>query len=187
MNKKTKSIIIAIVIILIIGVAYLAIGKKSLNFGKWKNQSENGASHSSKAGIYAHIDGDFTFEYPSDFTFTDLYETDDTTKAEKENIIFHGKDSKDNFQIVISGFDEEPVTLARVKREVPSLGLSDAQEISIEGARGVIFSSTDADTKMATREIWFSHAGILYQISTYPEFDSRMADILTTWKWMGNE
>ena len=34
-----------------------------------------------------------------------------------------------------------------------------------------------------TREIWFIHAGLLYEVTTYKQLDSWLVPILQTWQF----
>jgi hypothetical protein len=34
-----------------------------------------------------------------------------------------------------------------------------------------------------TREIWFTHGGFLYEVTTYKELDSWLAPIMQTWQF----
>jgi hypothetical protein len=190
-NQKTKNIVLSIVIILIVaGIGY-ALKQKSkptdgttnvLGFPEIKPELSLGQSGDNIA--YTADDNSFSFSYPKDFALTPLVETDDKTGEQKQNLIFKGKGDKDNFQIYISKFDSStPLTASRIKSEIPDLNMEGSQDIAVDGARGVIFFSTDSQTKFKTREIWLSHGGKLYQITTYPEFDSKIASILSTWKW----
>jgi len=186
MNKKKRNILISgiLVAVVVLGV-FLVTSKneKLLKFFESKGDGLLGQNIEEKVA-YLSQDSSFSFEYPAGFNFSELSEFSEATGEPIETLLFKGQNTKENFQIIISVFDENPITIARIKKEVPDLVMKDAQEIAIDGALGVVFTSAFPDGKLATREIWFSHGGKSYQISTYSEFDSQMADILTTWKWI---
>lgn len=185
MNKKNKNILISGIIVVVVALGIFLITSKNEKLSKFfKSTGDSLLGQNAEGGKASYLsqDSSFSFEYPAGFNFSELSESE-TTGEPIETLLFKGKNAKENFQIIISVFDENPITIARIKKEVPDLVMKDAQEIAIDGALGVVFTSVFPDGKLATREIWFSHAGKSYQISTYSEFDSQMSDILTTWKW----
>ena len=139
------------------------------------------SSQAPKTPTYTDTDYGFSFSYPEGYTasaFSDLEGT--------KTILLGSEASKSGAQVFISLFDEDIVlTVERIKEEMPELVVLEPQNISVDGATGVVFRSTNAlDTE--SRELWFIYTGNLYQISipttiqTRPElFDA----IIKTWKW----
>lgn len=177
MNKQNKKVI-GLVIILGLVIIGGVFANKSISHRT--NQIDK--SNASDGSDNLFEDEMFSFSYPSDFTNTDLIESLPNGK-ERRNIIFKGSGEKDNFQLVISDFDDKPITIERIKKEIPNIDMQNAQEIAVDNAKGVVFTTTDKDSKLTTREIWFSRDLKLYQISTYPEFDTKMEEILVSWRW----
>ena len=191
MSQKTRNIILSVVIILIVaGIGFALRQKSKTNDGETSPlgfpdiKPELSLGQNGDNIVYTADDNSFSFNYPKDFVLTSLVETDEKTSEQKQNLIFKGQGDKDNFQIFITKFDSSsPLTVAQIQSEIPDLNMESPQEIAIDDARGVIFFSTDSQTKFKTREIWLSHGGNLYQITTYPEFDTKIASILSSWKW----
>jgi len=173
--KKSYLIILAtLTAILIFSGAYYFLSKE--------NSQVSIVDVENKPALKLFYDDAFSFNYPDSFNHTDLIETLEGGE-EIRNIIFRGKSERETFQLIVSGFDSEPVTIARLQVDLPELSADNPQEISVEGARGVVFTTTDSESGITTREIWFSQSDKLYQISTYPEFDGEMEEILLTWRW----
>jgi hypothetical protein len=38
--------------------------------------------------------------------------------------------------------------------------------------------------KRDTREVWFIHGGLLYEVTTYKQLDSWLAQIMQTWQFI---
>lgn len=121
----------------------------------------------------------FSFEYPKNFTATKFQE------GEYGNtILVSRKESQESFQIFISPFDEPgPLTAERVSQDLPDMVIeSPENRVLKNGAVALIFFSEESSIGK-TREVWFIHNEYLYQVSTYKELDSLVADILGTWKF----
>lgn len=108
------------------------------------------------------------------------------------------------FQILISPFDEsEPITKARILKDIPDMAISDDKIISVGGEKALSFKSKGESGE--TLEIWFVHPvrskspeatadpladrtsngvnGYLYQISALPDSASKLENIIKTWKF----
>ena len=174
--KHSKHVFSVLIIIVICIVALFLSGV----IRDAKKGSGTVAENGTQNVTYQHGDGSFAFVFPTDFTFTALPDSGDNT----ETVMFKGNSEKRSFQMYISPWDiSDSVTLPKIKTDLPELDIKEPLEISIDGARGVIFMSEEKGTGLVTREIWFSHGERFFQISTYKEFDDTMVDILSTWKW----
>jgi hypothetical protein len=59
----------------------------------------------------------------------------------------------------------------------------DPTDIVVDGAKGMEFLSY-APTMDDTREVWFIKNGYLYEVTTFKELDSWLAQIMQTWKFI---
>lgn len=181
-KKKVLGTLLLFVAIALLFLFFKGVGTESILSQKDTELSQEGKKEL-ESTLYISSDGSFQFNHEKGFTSSNMVETDESTGETKEIIMFRGKGEKDNIQIVVTSFDSDPISIARIRREVPSLIMEDARDISINGAPGSTFVSIDTESKMKTREVWFSRYGVLYQISTYTEFDESISKILETWKW----
>jgi hypothetical protein len=147
--------------------------------------------------VYSDLQYNFSFQYPKDFTATKFQEGESGNTIlvqyrEQSNI---ANDSSQvstsinkypenvSFQIFISPFDEPgPLTKERILQDLPDLIKNPEQRVLKNGAVALIFFSQEPSIG-EIREIWFVYNGYLYQISTYKELDSLVADILETWRF----
>jgi len=130
---------------------------------------------SGKKQTFTHTALGFSFEYPEGYTVGNFAEGEDAEVVllQKDNV---------GFQLFISPFDENiALTPQRIKQDISDIEMQNEIVISVGGSQGVVFSSEDDGEK--STEIWFVNANRLYQITTYPEFDLIMVDILETWRW----
>lgn len=132
---------------------------------------------SGKKKTFTHSTLNFIFEYPEGYTIGNFPEGEDgeVVLLQKDNV---------GFQLFIRPFDEDiALTPQRIRQDVSDIVMKNELIISVGGAQGVVFTSEEQGN--VTSEIWFVNSGRLYQITTYPEFDRIMADILETWRWEG--
>ena len=197
MSKKLL-IIIIIVVIVLGGAVFFLFNKKFPQTAQVSNsineypsvsdsieQSYNIApsKENKENKIYTDLQYNFSFQYPKDFTATKFQEGEEgsTILVQKTPSTGSGQAA---FQIFISPFDEPgPLTAERVKQDLPDLIIKNPeQRVLKNGAKALIFFSEEPSLGQ-TREIWFVHNNFLYQISTYKELDSLVADILSTWEF----
>jgi hypothetical protein len=86
----------------------------------------------------------------------------------------------DGVQILISEFADD-LTLAKIKKELPKMKMENVKEINIQNTKAVAFTSDSAAFGGASYEVWFSHAGNLYQASTYASSSTVLNDIISSW------
>lgn len=123
----------------------------------------------------------FSFEQPEGFDVVPSMEDEDNyiivVAAKKTE-----GGASSGFQIYISPFDEEgPITVERIKEDLPDMRIEQAKEISVGGAPALAFLSGDAGAGM--REVWFIYKGSLYQITALAEAEEALARALETWKF----
>lgn len=127
---------------------------------------------------YTHPDLGFTFSLSKNFSVGTFPE------GEGEIVLVKSiGDGTSEAQIYITEFDEPgPLTKKRILKDQPDLGLQNAVEVSVGGEPAVAFESSQADGQK-TREVWFVHAGHLYQISAKIENQQLASDMLSNWNW----
>lgn len=139
--------------------------------------TENGSSVSEFTENYRSEKYGFSFRYPDGFTISELDEDGG------ELIVVSRPESEQSFQIFIVPWDRGAITARRILEDVPGLVIESPQEVILsDGNPGLIFWSGDASVGK-TREVWFARAGHLYQVTTFAEFDSWLAGIMSTWKF----
>jgi len=75
------------------------------------------------------------------------------------------------------------ITEARFKLDELSGIRSNPTDVMVDGARGTMFFGS-APRMNDTREVWFVKDGYLYEVTTYKELDSWLAQIMRTWKFI---
>ena len=152
---------------------------------------------------YRHPTFGFSFQYPKGFK-TGIFpagegETIVVEKSPEDEPTTAGgsapEKAREGFQIYISAFDEEgPLTLERVKKEIPDLIVESPQTVILGSSASkdfealVFFSRNESLGR--TREAWFvwpqspqPDGNYLYQISAYASFDAELSKIMATWKF----
>jgi hypothetical protein len=59
----------------------------------------------------------------------------------------------------------------------------DVTNVSVGGAKGIAFYGWD-DRLHDTREVWFIHDGLLYEVSTFKSLDTWLAPIMQSWTFI---
>ena len=77
-------------------------------------------------------------------------------------VTFQNVDEVKGFQIFIVPYSESQISNARFKEDVPSGVHTGVQNITIQGATGATFYSSD-ESLGETAELWFIHGGFLYE------------------------
>lgn len=133
--------------------------------------------------VYVDLNGRFSIEIPSDFTSNTFEQLDTASNLQYEVTVFVGEKKEENFQLAISEYnDSDSISIAAIKRDNPDILMDDSHDIEIAGSRGVTFLDMESKNN-PQRNVWFINNGHLYQITTYRSFDTKMSDILSSWKW----
>ncbi len=97
--------------------------------------------------------------------------------------IFQNTSTHQGFQIYVQPYGKAQVTQTQFLRDEPSGVRIGAKNITIDGAKGTSFYSTD--TRLAdTAEIWFIHGGYLYEVTTLKPLSSWLSQIMSTWQFL---
>jgi len=88
------------------------------------------------------------------------------------------------FQVFILPYEGKTIDKNRFSLDIPSGIIKEPVDIVINGSiPATVFWSTD-QILGETREVWFIHKGFLYEITTFAEYDSWLAEIMTYWKFL---
>jgi hypothetical protein len=104
-------------------------------------------------------------------------------KGNTSTITFEDQKGDKGFQVFVVPYSDATVSAERFAMDVPSGVMLDAQEVTVDGARGSAFFSQNL-IMGETREVWFIHDGFLYEISTYKDLDLWLASIMKTWEFI---
>jgi|SRR3989344_502537 len=127
----------------------------------------------------------FSFNYPEGFTVTAV---SDMGGEGGKTILLESDDKKVGIQILISPYGSDvDITEAMIESDIPDMRVSDPQTVEIGSSRkGLAFMSNNPAFSGASREVWFTSGGYLYQISTYAEFDELLKKLFGTWTFFEN-
>ena len=123
---------------------------------------------------------DFSVLYPGSLTAA---VRDEGSGAATITFQYDDKKEIEGFQIFIVPFAGGQITDARFKEDIPSGVRTNLKNITIAGATGASFYSTDK-TLGDTAEVWFVRGGYLYEVTTFKEQAQWLADILGTWTFL---
>ncbi|MBI4159562.1 hypothetical protein HY504_00135 [Candidatus Wolfebacteria bacterium] len=184
--SKSKLFAVIIIVVLVVSGAYFLWsrgGLTSLNLGSPNSENQGdagvpaGGESADMSETYTSPDYGFSFKYPKGFNATEL--SDDSG----DTVLVQNAEEKSGFQIYITPFDEaEPLTAARIMEDLPASEVIDPKDVLIgegKAINAVIFLSTSPSFGK-TREIWFTHEGNLYQVTTYEGQDNFIGPILET-------
>lgn len=100
-----------------------------------------------------------------------------------QTIIFQNIKTAHGFQIFITPYSEPQVSTKRFKQDEPSGVRNNLTNITLDGATGAAFYSTN-NLLGDTREVWVIHGGYLYEITTLKSLDMWLDTILQTWQFL---
>ena len=95
-------------------------------------------------------------------------------------IIFQNEQVAQGFQIFVVPYSATQVSTQRFKADQPSGVIEEPHNIAIDGAFATIFFGKDA-LLGETREVWFIHAGYLFEVTTPKVLDDWLGTIMQTW------
>lgn len=98
-------------------------------------------------------------------------------------VTFQYPDTNQGFQIYILPYSEETISDERFRKDVPSGVMQEPQDVLIDGVRGTMFFSRDS-LMGETREVWFTHDGYLYEVTTFKALDAWLSQVMQTWQFI---
>jgi len=126
--------------------------------------------------VYTHPTYGFNLDLPAGFKASNFAE------GEGEVVmISNGKNYQ--MQIFVRPFkDSEDITAAKIRRDIPDLPMKNPTDVSVGGNPATAFYTANGNG-LKMREIWFTRAGNLYQISAKSESDNITGWIMERWSW----
>lgn len=118
----------------------------------------------------------FVVQYPEELAAREYGDGNTST------VTFEDEKGEKGFQVFVVPYDEPTVSDARLKMDLPSGVVKEAVTVLIDGVEATAFFSANL-VMGETREVWFIKNGYLYEVSTYKELDSWLAEIMRTWRF----
>jgi hypothetical protein len=119
----------------------------------------------------------FSLAYPKELKVTEHLEQSGAT-----TVTFEDPAGEQSFQIFLAPYANAEIDEQRFKLDEPSGVMDQPTDITIDGARATMFFGRNS-IMGDTREVWFVHAGSLFEVTTYKELDAWLSQIMATWKW----
>ena len=119
-----------------------------------------------------------SFLYPGDLAVGTFDEGDGAA-----TITFQNPRRAEGFQIFITPYGEPRITDERFKQDVPSGVRKSSTPVTVDGSTGAAFLSENVALG-ATKEVWFTHGGFLYEITTLAPLGAHLDAVIRTWKFV---
>ena len=127
---------------------------------------------------YRNTDYGFSLYYPGGISPQEFHDS-----GYALTVTFQGWPGQRGFQVYVAPINGTKVTPERFQLDEPSGVRQELHATTVDGAPAVAFYGLDA-TVGKTSEVWFIHGGFLYEVTTYKEFDTWLAGIMQTWKFI---
>ena len=98
-------------------------------------------------------------------------------------VAFQDPQSHGGFQVYIVPYSGAQITKDEFQKDDPSGVMINPTNIVVAGVPASMFYSTDA-TMGNTREVWFIKDGYLYEVTTYQQLDTWLAQLMQSWKFI---
>lgn len=98
-------------------------------------------------------------------------------------LTFESSDGRSGFQIFVVPYSESTITEERFRQDAPSGVMKERMDVVIDGITAAAFFS-EHSLMGETREVWFLHDGYLFEVTTYKELDTWLAEIMRTWRFV---
>lgn len=115
-----------------------------------------------------------------------LFYPENLTVAEQKGtgnsltVLFGDKNKNEGFQVFVIPYGQSKITDERFHLDEPSGVMNNPVNITIDGTSATEFQSTN-QAMGTTREIWFLHGGLLYEVTAPLPLDSWLTGIMKTW------
>jgi hypothetical protein len=147
---------------------------------------------------YASTDEHFSLIYPSDFVATNY-----PIEGIGKRVVFEKKGGGAGFEVTVIPFSEPgPITPERIAADQPDMLIDNPRQVviasSAKQSQGEIAASQTPrnDSQMPalafnstdeyignTYEVWFVQNGLLYEVTTYANYETELNQILQQWKF----
>jgi len=98
-------------------------------------------------------------------------------------ISFQNTETFEGFQIFIVPYEQNEITEARFRQDVPSGVRNNEASVTLDGAAGVVFESEDVALGQ-TYEVWVLHFPFLFEITTLKGQEQLLQSVLNTWEFI---
>jgi hypothetical protein len=95
---------------------------------------------------------------------------------------FEDADGGKGFQIFVLPYSESTISEERFLKDSPAGVMKEPVDVTIGGVRATAFFGEHM-LMGETREVWFLHNNLLYEVTTYKHLDTWLADIMKTWRF----
>lgn len=127
--------------------------------------------------LYRSLILHFQIVYPDDLVKRVYNDGNTSTLAFEDAAGEHG------FQVFVVPYGGDTVSQERFNLDVPTGVMQDPTPVVIDGVTATAFFSTNASLG-DTREVWFIHGGLLYEINARKDLDEWLSHIMATWKFI---
>ncbi len=123
---------------------------------------------------YTNKDYGLSLSYPAELTVQEFPQSGALT------IVFQHPSEEKGFQIFIVPYPEAQISQARIKTDLAGGPMDNPVEIVLAGNIPAVHFESRAPIIGESTEVWFIHAGHLYEVTTYRAHDAWLASILGT-------
>jgi len=182
-----KIIFFAILIVIVVTLLFLFVGKDDISttFGIQENVENTETEIATRsipdgATLYENKHFGFSLLYPEELQVKEFDE-----KNGSWTIVFEDAVMQKGFQIFILPYYEEEITMERIQMDVQGGGIREPKEALIgdDGNVCALIFWSDGSILGETREVWFIHDGLLYEVTAPAELDVWLAEIMKTWRF----
>lgn len=126
---------------------------------------------------YRNVERGFSLWYPKELKVKENDEGDTTY-----TIVFSDEVGEKSFQIFFTPYMGDTITSSRFFKDFPDGKFTEPVEVVIgDNMHALVFNSEGALGKL--REVWFIHDNYLFEVTTYDNLDSWLAEIMKSWKF----
>ncbi len=130
---------------------------------------------------YTNVVFHFSLMMPADFTASDA-----TRPVSPSGGTIVLQDRVYGIQITVTpnSTAADTLTVEALEQEYPYLNITAAQPIQItSGTTGLAFDDPNYTAPGLTTEVWFMHAGYLYQVVSHAGSEALLRTMISTWKF----
>ena len=120
----------------------------------------------------------FSFYYPPNLRVRSYNESGDAL-----TVTLQDPATNEGFEVYVTPYTGTQITETRFKLDEPSGIIRERSDVMIDGVRATMFFGNNA-IMGDTREVWFIHGDYLYEVATYKQLDTWLAQIMETWQFI---
>ena len=98
-------------------------------------------------------------------------------------VSFQDPSTNEGFEVYATPYSGTQITQARFKLDEPSGTFQEPTNVMVDGVSETMFYGSNPILG-DTREVWFIHGGLLYEVTTFKQLDSWLAGIMKTWEFI---